>query len=123
MPNQVRYFEIPVVDVARAVRFYSHVFEVNLHREIVDGYEMALFPNDPTQPGASGALAKGDVYVPSMTGAIVYFDVVDIAATLKRATDRGAEILFPIKAIGDGSFVAEFSDSEGNRIALHQRGN
>ena len=122
MTNPSRYFEIPVLDMDRAMRFYSHVFKVTLQRETVDGYDMALFPSYPDQPGASGALAKGDVYIPSITGSIVYFDVSDIAATVHRATGIGAKLLYPIKDIGGGNFVAEISDSEGNRIALHQRG-
>ena len=122
MSNPSRYFEIPVLDMDRAVQFYSYVFEVTLQRETIDGYDMASFPGYPDQPGASGALAKGDVYVPSTTGSIIYFDVADIAATVQRAAGIGAKLLYPIKDIGGGSFVAEVSDSEGNRIALHQRG-
>jgi hypothetical protein len=117
--NPVHYFEIPVTDLERAVRFYEAVFGHQLTRRTVDGYDMALFPAAEGAPGASGALAKGDVYVPAKAGPILYFSVDDIDPVLARATAEGAAILYPKKAVGDIGFVAEIEDSEGNRIALH----
>jgi uncharacterized protein len=119
MTNPVFHFEIPVTDMDRAVKFYEAVFSVKLTRRNVDGYDMAFFPRADGKPGASGALAKGDVYVPSKTGAILYFDVADIDETLLRAERQGAKVLYPKKDIGKGGFVAEIEDSEGNRIALN----
>lgn len=117
--NPVTYFEIPVTDMDRAIGFYSAVFDTRLERETIDGYEMALFPSSDGAPGAAGALAKGDVYVPSKTGAIIYFTVPDIDAVLVRAEAHGGGVLYAKKPIGELGFVAELEDSEGNRIALH----
>lgn len=116
--NPVFHFEIPVVDMERAVRFYSAVFGFELRREATDGYDMAFFPRAAGGPGASGALAKGDVYIPAKTGAIVYFDVADLDAVLRRAVEAGGAVLYPKKHIGEAGFVAEIEDSEGNRIGL-----
>jgi predicted enzyme related to lactoylglutathione lyase len=80
---------------------------------------MAFVPRADGRPGASGALAKGDVYVPSKTGAIIYFDVPDIDPVLEKAKAKGAKILYPKKFIGEAGYVAEIEDSEGNRIALN----
>ncbi len=121
MTPAMTYFEIPATDMDRAVRFYTSVFGVSLTREIVDGYDMALFPPTEDGWGASGALAKGDVYVPSKTGAILYFRVASIDDILARATAAGAAILYPKKDIGELGFVAEIEDSEGNRIALTEQ--
>lgn len=121
MTPAMTYFEIPVTDMDRAVQFYTSVFDVSLTREIVDGYDMALFPPAEDGWGASGALAKGDVYVPSKTGAILYFRVASIDDILARATAAGADILYPKKDIGDLGYVAEIEDSEGNRIALSEQ--
>jgi uncharacterized protein len=118
MINPVSYFEIPVTDMDRAMRFYTSLFGVDFERQTVDGYDMALFPFDPDGHGASGALAKGDVYVPSKTGPILYFRVADLDSVLKRAEAQGAKILYPKKDIGENGFVAEIEDSEGNRLAL-----
>lgn len=119
MANPVYYFEIPVTDMDRAARFYLEVFGFQFTRQNVDGSEMALFPRADGAPGASGALAMGDVYVPSRTGPIIYFDVQDIDEVLERAQAQGAVVLYPKKHIGESGYVAEIEDSEGNRIALH----
>jgi uncharacterized protein len=121
MTNPVFHFEIPVSDMNRAVRFYETVFNIRMRPEHVDGYEMAFFPmspESPDKPGASGALAKGDVYVPSQNGAIIYFDVPDIDPVIERATRLGAQVLYAKKHIRDAGYVAEIKDSEGNRLAL-----
>lgn len=120
MANPVRYFEIPVTDLDRAIAFYEAVFDLDLERETVDGYAMALFPYEDGGAGATGALAQGDVYVPSKTGSIVYFEVGHIGEVLERAQAHGGAILYPRKHIGAGGYVAEIADSEGNRIALSQ---
>ena len=116
--NPVFYFEIPVTDMDRAVRFYSTVFDVDLTRQTVDGYEMALFPRADDAPGASGALAAGDVYVPSKTGVLIYIDVPDIDRVLTLAAANGGGVLYQKTHIGEAGFVAEIEDSEGNRIGL-----
>lgn len=116
--NPVVYFEIPVADIDRAAGFYTEVFGQKLKRQTIDGYEMALFPAANGAAGASGALAKGDVYIPSKSGPIVYFGVDDIDVVLRRAQAAGGKVLLPKRDIGDAGFVAEFEDSEGNRIAL-----
>jgi predicted enzyme related to lactoylglutathione lyase len=120
MTNPVFHFEIPVTDMDRAIAFYENVFGYQLTREDVDGYDMAFFPRAGDTPGASGALAKGDVYRPSHDGPVIYFDVPDIDAVLARAKARGSKVLYPKKNIGESGFVAEIEDSEGNRIALSQ---
>lgn len=117
--NPVHYFEIPVTDLDRAIAFYSVLFGYRLERTVVDGYAMALLPRADGAPGASGALAKGDVYVPSLEGPILYFSVDDLDPVLARAKELGAEVLYPKKSIGPNGFVAEIRDSEGNRLALH----
>jgi uncharacterized protein len=120
MNNPVFHFEIPVTDMDRAITFYEGVFGYKLVKEEIDGYTMAFFPRKDGAPGASGALALGDVYKPSKQGAIIYFDVPDIDAVLRLASYRGAKVLYPKKDIGKAGYVAEFEDSEGNRIALSQ---
>ncbi|MCX8998016.1 VOC family protein [Rhizobiaceae bacterium BDR2-2] len=117
--NIVAHVEIPVADLERAMAFYAAVFGIGFG-EIVEihGSRMAFFPFEEGKDGASGALAQGEVYVPTVNGAIVYFSVADIDAALERAVAQGAALLFPKTPVGDGGFVAEIGDSEGNRIAL-----
>ncbi|MCJ7933060.1 MAG: hypothetical protein MUW56_05355 [Chryseobacterium sp.] len=63
--NPVVYFEIPVNDLERAEKFYTAVFNFSFEKELIDRYEMALFPFEEKNSGITGALAKGDVYTPS----------------------------------------------------------
>lgn len=118
--HPVLYFEVPVTDMDRAVAFYEELLGVDLERQMVDGYDMALFPFAEGSPGATGALAKGDVYKPSKNGAIVYFRVDDIRAAVAKAQVLGRPVLYPVKDVGAGGLVAEIEDSEGNRLALNQ---
>lgn len=118
MTNPVCYFEIPVTDLDRAVAFYRAVFGCDFERAAIDGNEMALFPSDPAAGGASGALARGDSYVPGRQGARVYFRVADVPGALARAVAAGGRELYPPTAVPGYGWVAEFEDSEGNCVAL-----
>lgn len=119
--NLIAHVEIPVLDLDRAMRFYAVVFDIAFGEVIeLHGSRMAHFPFEQGRDGASGALAEGEVYQPTRDGAIVYFSVADIDMALERAMALGAEVLFPRTSIGEAAFVAEISDSEGNRIALQQ---
>lgn len=117
--NPVVYFEIPVNDIDRAIVFYKAVFHFDFDKEIIDNNEMALFPFVGESSGISGALAKGEIYKPTKDGIIIYFTTEDIDETLKSATSHGGKILYPKTDNGIG-LVAEFEDTEGNRIALYQ---
>ena len=115
--NPVSYFEIPVSDMDRAIAFYEAVFSVSLERTTLDGNEMALFPFSENGDGISGALAKGDSYVPSAAGPRIYFFVDNIDETLRQAIEMGGQIAYEKTAVGE-FWIAEFKDSEGNQIAL-----
>ena len=117
--NPVVYFEIPVADMNRAAKFYETVFGFEFERKIIDNYEMSLFPFKKEASGISGSLAKGDVYQPTKDGIILYFKTESIDETLKKVILLNSKILYPKTDNGLG-YVAEFEDSEGNRIALSE---
>lgn len=116
--NPVVYFEIPVTDINRAVNFYASVFNFEFEKEIIDHNEMAIFPFHAENSGITGALAKGDIYKPTIDGTLIYFKSESIDETLRLAIENGGEILYPKTSNGAYGSVAEFKDSEGNRIAL-----
>ena len=118
MTNPVVYFEIPVNDMERATRFYSKVFEFKFENQIIDNNEMALFPFVEANSGISGALAKGAIYKPTKDGVLIYFTTANIDETLKLVISNGGQVLYPKTDNGIG-LVAEFEDTEGNRIALY----
>jgi hypothetical protein len=118
--NPVIYFEIPVTDMERAIKFYKAVFSFQFEKEVIDSNEMALFPFSDEGKGISGALVKGEIYKPTHNGVVIYFKTTDVQKTLQVAVANGGKILYPKTSNGNLGFVAEFEDSEGNRIALHQ---
>lgn len=118
--NPVVYFEIPVLDIDRATKFYKSVFGFAFERAVIDKNEMALFPFADENSGISGALAKGEIYKPTKEGVVIYFKTLSIDETLELVVQNGGQVLYPKTSNGELGFVAEFEDSEGNRIALHQ---
>lgn len=114
------YFEIPVTDIERAMKFYSTVFNCDFVKEEIHGNEMALFAFDGNKPGITGALAKGEIYKPSTSGTLIYLSTDDIEKTLENVKSLGGKVLFPKTAAGEYGYVAEFKDIEGNRIALFE---
>ncbi len=117
--NPVIYFEIPVHDIERAIKFYKTVFNFDFDKETIDNNEMALFPFADENSGISGALAKGEIYKPTKDGVVIYFKTENIDEAVKLAVSNGGQILYPKTDNGIG-LVAEFEDTEGNRIALYQ---
>ncbi len=121
LTNPAIYFEVPVLDMNRAIKFYSSVFEFDFSKENIHGNEMAFFPFDTKALGITGGLAKGEIYKPSKEGTLVYFFSSDIDLTISKVLAAGGKILFPKTQAGEYGFVAEFEDSEGNRIGLSQK--
>ena len=113
------YFEIPVVDMDRAINFYESLLETELERGTIHDYEMAFFPYEHNGIGVSGALAKGDADKPSIDGVFLYLQIEDIDAIISKAVNLGSEVLLE-KTEAETCFVAEIKDSEGNRICLKQ---
>ena len=118
MKNTINWFEIPATDFDRAVRFYSTVFNVQLHNELVMGVQSAIFPGDGEE-SVNGAIVFGDHYAPSSSGSVVYLNADhQLDAILSRIETAGGKILLPATDIGFG-FIAHFLDTEGNRVGLH----
>jgi predicted enzyme related to lactoylglutathione lyase len=117
--NAVNWFEIPVRDLERAIKFYEKVFDVKLTPEEMGGMKMAMFPFTQDAPGAAGSLIKGETYEPSHAGTVVYFGVESIEETMRKVNANGGTTYLPKTSIGAYGFIAQFEDTEGNRLALH----
>ena len=117
--NIANWFEIPVKDLGRARKFYEKAFDVELSFEEMDNIKMAMFPFAQDAPGAAGTLIQGPSYEPSHAGTVVYFSVESIEETLRRINANGGTTFMPKTSIGIHGFIAQFEDTEGNRLALH----
>ncbi len=112
----INWFEIPVTDLARATEFYGTALGVELGDMESPGGPMKTFQNGD-QP--VGALLNSEHNNPSATGPLVYFGTEDIDAVLQRVGEAGGQVVVPKTSIGAYGHIAQFMDSEGNRIALH----
>ena len=117
--NLVQWFEIPVRDLKRAQTFYAAVFNVSFMPLTLGSHEMAMFPIEQGAPGAAGALIAGEKHQPSADGTTVYFEVNDIETALAKVETNGGSVILPKIGIGEHGFIAHFTDSEGNKVALH----
>lgn len=120
-PVTVGWFEIPVIDMERAITFYETVFDTVLSKQDFGDTKMAWFPWNEEAGGAGGTLIlSGDHYTPSHKGSLIYFSSDDVSIELSRIDQAGGILLQPKTEISpDIGFMGLFEDSEGNRIALH----
>jgi hypothetical protein len=119
--NVAVWFELPVADLARAVRFYETVFAVTLRQEgCPTGMPMAIFPTGDA-PGVTGCLIQHAHCKPSAEGTTVYLNGGDdLAVPLGRAIEAGATLVVPKTLIApEIGYFAQFIDSEGNCVGLH----
>jgi predicted enzyme related to lactoylglutathione lyase len=120
MNNVATWFEIPVTDMQRAKAFYQNVLQTTFKDEAMDSYQLAIFAGD--EGAVSGMLVSGEHYLPSQTGAVVYFNGgEDLSVPLDKAVKHGGSILLAKTPIHDSNcgYFALFLDSEGNRVGLY----
>lgn len=120
--NVVGWFEIPVSNMERAIKFYESVFGFKLERHQMGDLDMAWFPFADV-PGSPGALVfQKEFYKPSTDGVLIYFSCHsgDLSNELRKVEPAGGKVLMPKKLITeDIGYMALCDDTEGNRIALH----
>lgn len=121
--NAVNWFEIPVTDFARAKKFYSTIFDFEMPEMTMAENLMGFLLYDQEGGGVGGAIVKGPWYKPSADGATVYLNGgKDLSVVLGRVLKAGGKVLVPKTAITpELGYFAMFTDTEGNRVALHSQ--
>jgi len=120
LKNYVNWFEIPVLDLKRAVTFYNHIYGIKMEMTEMNEYAMAFFP---TNNGIGGALVMGPGCIPSETGSLIYLNGGENLQNLLDKVEKasGRIILEKTKIDDDSGYFALFIDSEGNKLALHSK--
>jgi predicted enzyme related to lactoylglutathione lyase len=124
--NVVGWFEIPVLDMGRAIRFYETVFGFKLEEMQMGNQLMAWFPAvEEDGPGTAGALVMepGNMR-PSPDGVLVYFTAHsgNVEKELSKVESAGGVVLVPKTLISkEYGYYGMVLDSEGNRIGIHSR--
>jgi predicted enzyme related to lactoylglutathione lyase len=123
MTNAISWFQIPVINFERAVKFYSTVLSGEFTKTKTMGAEVAIFPYDRETDAVGGALYCGPGFVPGTNGSTVLLNAGDdLTVVLSKIEMAGGKIIFQKTPINKGSgFVAFFIDTEGNRIGLHSK--
>jgi predicted enzyme related to lactoylglutathione lyase len=124
--NAINWFEIPVLDSARAKKFYETILDITMDTQHMaeTNEELAFFPFTPgviraTSGKVTGALVKSDHAKPSAMGTMVYLNANPvIQEVIERAAAAGGKVLVPKTAIKAG-YISVIIDTEGNRIGLH----
>jgi predicted enzyme related to lactoylglutathione lyase len=119
--DAIAWFEIPVLDMPRARKFYETVLSTTLNEFQVPGGGplMAMFPMDG---GVNGALVcMPSFYTPSHHGPLIYLNAnPDVQLALNKVPAAGGKVLVPKTMITEEyGYMAVMEDTEGNRIALH----
>jgi uncharacterized protein len=120
MINSINWFEIPVLDFERAKKFYETLFDAEIQVMPHPTLKYGMLPADMQNGGVGGGIAQGEGFVPSTNGTIVYLNGGDdLAIPLSKVEAAGGKIFIPKTSIGGNGYMAQFIDTEGNRIALH----
>jgi hypothetical protein len=118
MKQNLVWFDIPALDIDRAIRFYSAVLARPIAKEDFGDVPTGIFPT--ADGGQQGCVVLVKDFKPSADGIMIYFDVngrLKDAVAAVRA--NGGTVQQDIHSIGQYGFRAEVLDSEGNCIALH----
>jgi hypothetical protein len=117
--SAITWFEIPVVDMKRAVAFYQAVLGGTLKSDDAPGMQQSIFPYQ-VGDGVGGALVRDERRKPSANGGVtVYLPVDAVELATARAQKAGGKIVLDKTDIGDPGFIALVVDSEGNTVGLH----
>jgi predicted enzyme related to lactoylglutathione lyase len=119
MNHVISWFEIPASDFDRAKSFYEAVLGTKLIMPFPE-MKYALFPADMQQGEITGGLVEEKGYAPSQDGVLVYLNGGDdLDVPLSRVETAGGKILRSKTSLGGNGFMAQFLDTEGNKLAFH----
>ncbi|WP_235016408.1 VOC family protein [Aquimarina sp. AU474] len=119
MNSFISLFEIPAIDISRAIDFYQAILDINIEKMEIPGMEMGIFPYE--NQTITGVIMKGEDFKPSTDGVTIYLNGGDNLQTiLDKVEENGGKIIIPKTAHADESgFFALFLDTEGNKLGLN----
>lgn len=120
IPNTFCWIDLPVVDLDRAISFYSKLLNNEVQKFSEGGWVFGLLPHE--EDNVSGALCFMENRKPSQDGPLVYLNVegrLDEACVA--AQEHGGKVLSAKEQIGPYGHRAIILDTEGNAVALYSK--
>jgi len=118
MADPIVWCDIPVLDLNRAIRFYSAVLGREVGKHEFGGATLGVLPHNEGE--VSGCLVAGAAAKPSDRGVMIYLNANGrLDEAVAAVTPNGGSVIEPKHPIGPFGFRAIIIDSEGNRVALH----
>jgi predicted enzyme related to lactoylglutathione lyase len=118
MAHQVVWFDLPALDLDRAIAFYSAVLGTAVRKQEFPGMAIGVLPHGDGD--VSGCLYQTESNPPSDHGPLLYLNCQGrLDAAIAAAEASGGKVLEGKQSIGPYGWRAIILDSEGNRIALH----
>lgn len=123
MKNKVVFFEIPASNFTQAKAFYENVFDWKVELSGDEGAMAYTTPVDKDQNPLEPGGINGGFYKRKSTHDQPSFGVEtgDIDRTLAAIEKAGGKVITPKHSIGEWGFMADFSDPEGNVMALWEK--
>ena len=116
--HNVVWFDIPVIDLDRAIAFYSAVLDREVARQDFQGVALGILTHGEGEVG--GCLVVSQDSKPSKDGPLIYLNCNHrLGAAVAAVEQHGGEVLVASEPLGPHGFRAVVMDSEGNRVALH----
>ena len=116
--SQVVWFDVPCLDLDRAIKFYSAVLGCEVAKHEAPGFALGVLPHEGTSVGGCLVVTKDNP--PSDHGVLVYLNCQGrLDEAIAAVQPGGGAVLQPKHSIAPHGFRALIKDSEGNRVALH----
>jgi uncharacterized protein len=117
IPNLV-WYDIPALDIDRAIRFYSAILGAPVRKEILGDMPLGWLPTP--DGGQMGCLCVVPGFRPSPDGIMIYLNVNGrLRNAVAAVRTHGGTVQTDIHSIGAHGYRSEILDSEGNCLALH----
>lgn len=118
--NTFCWIDIPVINLDRAIQFYSMILGEPVQKIAEHGFAFGLLPH--TEDNVSGCLCVMDDRKPSQDGPLVYLNVEGrLAAAVEMAKKQGGQVIKEKEQIGPYGHRAVILDTEGNAVALYSK--
>lgn len=131
--GQIVWFEIPVMDLERAIQFYTEVLAIRIEKIKFLDSEQGIFNKDEST--VKGVLIVKENHMPG-SGIVLFFYVLNLSESLEKVEKFGGKILIEKTLLkqkttggylsinsnlidGKIGYFAEFLDCEGNKICLY----